>query len=139
MSYDELEVEAKAYFEMADRDGSMTLTADELKPMCSKVAFKSLKCFPKMICRVFGTNDAISYDQFLEFWRRFRSEDGLDFVGERLFKFIDKDGSGKVDPQEAQEAINLIDGCNCTLPSDIKGLTYDEFKRRFLILVKMRG
>ncbi|OHS94314.1 hypothetical protein TRFO_11164 [Tritrichomonas foetus] len=126
-------------FRRIDRDGNGHLDAKELEQYLVKKP--QLRCFPRLIIHIFGSNETIDWSQFYYSYRSFSaSPDDENYIGRKIFDFIDKDKSGSISGTEFDSILSYIDAPKGQLQQFLCGsgtLTYPQFKDKFYRLLTL--
>lgn len=131
---------AAADFRRIDSNGNGSLDANELTNYLSS-SKPELRSFPRLIIKIFGNGRSIDWSRFYYSYRSFSAspDDDENYIGRKIFDFIDKDGSGHIDSNEFNQILNYIDAPKGQLQAFIMvgSLTYPQFKRKFYDLLTM--
>lgn len=131
---------AAADFRRIDENGNGLLDARELANYLSS-SKPELRSFPRLIIHIFGDGKSIDWSRFYYSYRSFSAspDDDDNYIGKKIFNFIDKDGSGHIDSTEFNQILNYIDAPKGQLQAFILvgTLTYPQFKRKFYELLTM--
>ena len=138
-SQDEIE-RAGAEFRHTDRDGNGHLDENELRQYLSTGKRLPLRCFPKLIIRIFGSDGTITFDQFCAFYKALVADPNSDeFLGKKIFDAIDTNHNGVIEADECAEVIGLIETPGGSSPNEgtLSQMDYPQFKAYFYRKLKM--
>lgn len=131
---------AAAEFRRIDENGNGELDAAELTNYLSANK-PELRSFPRLIIHIFGDDRSIDWSRFYYSYRSFSAspDDDENYIGRKIFNYIDKDGSGKIDSREFNHILDYIDAPKGQLQAFMMTgtLTYPQFKKKFYELLTM--
>ena len=132
--------EARQQFTLIDSDRNGCLTENELDSYFRQ-SKQELRCFPKLIIELYGSNGAVSVDQYLKFYKALSADkNSNEFISRYIFDHIDKDHSGYIDGGEYQKVADLIKlppGMEQQTLSKAEKMDYNAFSKHFYTLLRM--
>lgn len=125
---------AAAEFARIDKNRNGKLDLKELEIYIS-LHKPELRSFPRLIIHIFGDGESIDWTHFYYSYRSFSAspDDDENYIGKKIFDYIDKDKSGIIDSSEFNKVLEYIDVPNGQLePFILVGaLSYPQFKVKF--------
>lgn len=132
--------EARQQFTMIDSNRNGKLEENELDSYFRQ-SKQELRCFSKLVIKIFGEDNCVSCDQFLKFYKSLTAErDSDEFIGRYIFDYIDSDHSGTIEASEFQEVVDLIkfpEGTKQETIDRADKMDYEEFSKRFYTILRM--
>lgn len=131
---------AQADFNRIDKDGNGQLDAKELTNYLTQYK-PELRSFPRLIIHIFGDGKTIDWSRFYYCYRSFSAspDDDENYIGRKIFEYIDSDKSGEIDSNEFNQILDYIDAPRGQIHPlrSVGSLTYPDFKKKFYELLKM--
>ena len=131
---------AAADFRRIDTNGNGELDSKELTNYLSSNK-PELRSFPRLIIHIFGDDRSIDWSRFYYSYRSFSAspDDDENYIGRKIFDYIDKDKSGKIDSTEWNHILDYIDAPQGQLQAFMMTgtLNYQQFKKKFYDLLTM--
>ena len=132
--------EARQQFKIIDSNRNGLLEENELDAYFRQ-SKQELRCFSKLVVKIFGKDDSVSIDQFLKFYKALSADrDSNEFIGRYIFDYIDSDHSGTIEASEFQQVIDLIkfpEGTKQDTIDRCDKMDYEQFSKRFYVLLRM--
>lgn len=132
--------EARQQFTIIDSDRNGHLDEKELDSYFRQ-SKKELRCFPKLIIKLYGSNGTVSVDQYLKFYKALSEDKNSDnYIGRYIFNHIDKDKSGTIESSEFQKVVDLLQfppGMEQPTISKADKMDYAAFSKHFYTLLRL--
>lgn len=132
--------EARQQFALIDRDRNGQLDEDELDNYFRQ-SKQELRCFPKLVIQLYGSNGTVSVDQYLKFYKALSADkNSKEYLGRYIFDYIDNDHNGTIEAAEFQKIVNLLKfppGMENPTISKADNMDYDAFSKHFYTLLRM--
>ncbi|KAK8897224.1 calmodulin-like 3 [Tritrichomonas musculus] len=132
--------DARQQFTIIDTDRNGSLTEDELDSYFRQ-SKQELRCFPKLVVELYGSNGTVSVDQYLKFYKALSADrDSNEYIGRYIFDHIDHDHNGTIEASEYQKVASLIKlppGMEQQTINKADKMDYAAFSKHFYTLLRM--